>query len=228
MNKINLKKFATGLVLIVGYIFILPWLSVNIFNLLNLDLTNNFIYLLLNLSVYLISLIILLIVYRKSIFKEFKDFIKNFFSFSKIGIKYWLQGLVFMLLTNTIIIYITGGMAANEEGNRSLISLYPIFSIISMSILGPFLEELLFRKGFKEAFEDKKQFLIVSSLLFGSAHLLASLTNFEWTQLLFIIPYAGFGYFFGKAYLETNNIYTSTFAHMLHNTLSVIIVLIGV
>ena len=31
-----------------------------------------------------------------------------------------------------------------------------------------------------------------------------------------------------KAYLQTHNIFTSTFAHMIHNTLSVIVVIFGV
>lgn len=230
MQAINLKKLSMGVVFIFIYMFILPLVLLRLFQLFHLDITNDIIYMALNLSVYVISFILLLIVYRKSIFKELKDFFKNFCSYGKISITYWLQGLVFMLLTNTILIALTGGIAANEEGNRVIISSTPIFAILSMSILGPFLEEMLFRKGFKEAFSNDKFFLIFSSFLFGAAHLLAAFdpTHFEWTQLLFIIPYTGFGYFFAKAYLQTHNIFTSTFAHMIHNTLSVIVVIFGV
>lgn len=230
MKAINLKKLSMGVLFILIYMFILPLVLLRLFQLFKLDVTNDLVYLALNLSVYVISFILLLIVYRKSIFKELKDFFKNFRSYGKISITYWLQGLVFMLLTNTILIALTGGIAANEEGNRVIISSSPIFAILSMSILGPFLEEMLFRKGFKEAFSNDKFFLIFSSFLFGAAHLLAAFdpAHFEWTQLLFLIPYAGFGYFFAKAYLQTHNIFTSTFAHMIHNTLSVIVVIFGV
>mgnify|MGYP005778505465 FL=1 len=76
--------------------------------------------------------------------------------------------------------------------------------------------------------------MIFTSLLFGGAHLLSLFTEFNlayiienWTQLLFIIPYSGFGYFLGKAYLETDNIFTSIFAHMFHNTLSVLLILMA-
>ncbi len=230
MENIHVKKLGLGIALILIYMFVLPLIALKVFQILHLDITNDFIYIMLNLSVYVFTLVLLLIVYRKSIFKEFLDFLKNFRSFSKIALTYWLQALVFMLLTNTIIISLTGGIAANEEGNRAIIGFSPIFSIFTMAILGPFLEEMLFRKGFKDAFSNKKFFLIFTSLLFGAAHMLAAFdpSQFEWSQFLFIIPYAGCGYFFAKAYWQTNNIFTSTLAHMIHNTLSVVLVIFGV
>lgn len=230
MKTIDFKKLGIGILLILIYMFVLTLVLLNFFQFFHLDVSNDIVYMVLNLAIYFVTFFLLLFIYRKSIFKEFKDFFKNFRSYGRISIVYWLQGLVFMILTNTILIFLTGGIAANEEGNRAIIDSSPFFAILAMSILGPFLEEMLFRKGFKDAFSNDKFFLIFSSLLFGAAHLLAAFDPiyFEWTQLLFIIPYAGFGYFFAKAYLQTNNIFTSTFAHMIHNTLSVIVVLFGV
>jgi len=39
-------------------------------------------------------------------------------------------------------------------------------------------------------------------------------------EILFIIPYGSLGFFFAKAYYDTNNIYTSYLAHFFHNLLS--------
>ena len=229
VNNKYFKNFVLGCFLIICYLLIIPEFVILIFQIFNLDLKNESIYLLANFSIYLFTLAIIIFIYRKTIFKELKDFFKNFKSYSKTSFFYWLQGLIFMMITNSIIIVINNGLAANETGNREIIGALPIFSIISMAFLGPLIEELLFRKGFKDAFKNKIAFLIFTSLLFGNAHLLASFSpeNFSFAQLLFIIPYSGFGFFFGKAYLETDNIFTSVFAHMIHNSLSVLLVLIG-
>ena len=235
IKKNNYFELGKAFLLILSYLFIIPEIIALLFYNLNLDLHDLTINLIANVLVYVCIFILVLFVYRKTIFKEFIDFFKNFKKFSKVSLSYWVKGLVFMLLTNSIVIAITGGIAANEAGNRSNILTFPIFSVLSMAVLGPFLEEVLFRKGFKNAFKKESTFLIVTSLLFGGAHLFASFAGMNldemlknWTQILFIIPYGGFGYFFGKAYLETNNIFTSVLAHMCHNTLSVLLVLIGV
>lgn len=235
IKKNNYFELGKAFLLILSYLFIIPEIIALLFYNLNLDLHNLTINLIANVLVYVCIFILVLFVYRKTIFKEFIDFFKNFKKFSKVSLSYWVKGLVFMLLTNSIVIAITGGIAANEAGNRSNILTFPIFSVLSMAVLGPFLEEVLFHKGFKNAFKKETTFLIVTSLLFGGAHLFASFAGMNlnemlqnWTQILFIIPYGGFGYFFGKAYLETNNIFTSVLAHMCHNTLSVLLVLIGV
>lgn len=235
MKKNNYSELGKAFLLIISYMVLIPEIIVLVFQSFNLDLRDPSINLLANVLVYVLMFLVLLFVYRKTIFKEFIDFFKNFKKYGKVSVSYWIKGLVFMLLTNSIVIIITGGIAANEAGNRASIMTFPIFSILSMTILGPFLEEMLFRKGFKHAFKKETTFLIVTSLLFGSAHLLASFAGMSfnemlqnWTQILFIIPYGGFGYFFGKAYLETDNIFTSVLSHMCHNTLSVLIVLLGV
>ena len=136
----------------------------------------------------------------------------------------------FMIFTNLLVVSLAGGIATNEEANRSMISVMPVFSVISMAIVGPFIEEVLFRKGFRKAFKNDKAFMIFTALLFGGAHLLSAInlgtaaTNPA--QLLYIIPYSGLGYFFAKSYVETDTIFTSVVTHILHNSLSVFLILL--
>ncbi len=170
------------------------------------------------------------IVFRDSIFKEAKLYAKNFKKDFGIGIRNWLAAFAFMIFTNLLIVSLAGGIATNEEANRSMISVMPVFSVISMAIVGPFIEEVLFRKGFRKAFKNDKAFMIFTALLFGGAHLLSAInlgtaaTNPA--QLLYIIPYSGLGYFFAKSYVETDTIFTSVVTHILHNSLSVFLILL--
>lgn len=234
MKKINFKELFWGIFYILIYLVVLPVLVSNLCGWWHLDLSNVTVSVLANMAVYILAILMFLWVFRKSIFGELKAFFMNFKTCGRVAFFNWLKGLVFMMLTNIIIISLAGGLAVNEAGNREMISALPVFSALSMIFFGPFLEEVSFRKSFRHVFKSDRAFLIFTSLLFGGAHLLSLFTEFNlayiienWTQLLFIIPYSGFGYFLGKAYLETDNIFTSIFAHMFHNTLSVLLILMA-
>ena len=73
--------------------------------------------------------------------------------------------------------------------------------------------------------------MIFTALLFGGAHMLSAFTIGDITsnyfQILYIIPYSGIGYFFAKSYIETDTIFTSVTTHVLHNSLSVCLVLLS-
>lgn len=229
--KINKKELFIGIGLLLMYILIIPDVILLLFHLFQLDLNNEWIYLLANVLVYVFSFLLIFFVYHKSLKEEFKLYFKNFKTNFKIGFSYWLKALCFMMLSNLIIVSISGGIATNEEQNRSLLQMMPIFSAISMIFIGPFLEEILFRKSFRKALLNTQTYLIVSSLLFGFAHLISAFnigTIFDnWTQILYLIPYSGIGYFFAKAYIETDSIFTSVVIHMIHNSLSVLLILLA-
>ena len=172
---------------------------------------------------YLILLLILGILYRKRLYKDIKEFKKEYVG---IAFKNWLIGVGVMLILNIIISYFTTEVASNEAANRVLLNSYPISSIISMVFLGPLIEEITFRASFKKAFSKWYTFAIVTSLIFGMAHIQNFFTNYQLTELLYLLPYSALGFFFAKAFYETDNIYTSFLAHMFHNGMCVIILLI--
>lgn len=142
----------------------------------------------------------------------------------KIAFKNWGLGFLCMFISNLYLTYFIGNIASNEASNRELLMASPVFSIIMMVVLAPILEEIVFRLNLKKAFKNKYVFCLVSALLFGGMHLISA-TSLK--ELLYIIPYGSLGFFFAKAYYETDNIYTSIFAHMFHNGLSVLIILLG-
>ena len=125
-----------------------------------------------------------------------------------------------MFIANILISSFVGGVASNEEANRTLLGAYPISSIISMVFLGPLIEEITFRASFKKAFSKWYTFAIVTALI------QSFFISFDFRELLFLIPYSSLGFFFAKAFYETDNIYTSYLAHMFHNGVCVLILLL--
>ena len=172
---------------------------------------------------YVILLLIIGGIYHKRLIHDFKNFKKEYVG---IALKNWIIGLGAMFIANIIISSIAGGIASNEEANRTLLGNYPVSSFISMVFLGPLVEEITFRASFKSAFSKWYTFALVTALLFGSAHISSFITTKDFLELLYLIPYSTLGFFFAKAFYETDNIYTSYLAHMFHNGMCVILLLI--
>lgn len=164
-----------------------------------------------------ILVVVLTIIYRKTLKEDFKKLKDNFYSCMDCGIKYWLLGLVTMMVSNILIMFIfTEAKAGNEEGVQNLIAGSGFISLIAIGILGPIIEELTFRKAFHDVFKNKWLFVLISSFIFGGLHVVLTL-NSLW-DLVYIIPYCSLGVAFGLMYAKTANIYTSIIMHMFHNT----------
>ncbi len=231
-NKINWKIVRNGLFLIVVVLFLMPILISSIFSFFPINETL-YVYLANSLN-YAILLTLLIFIYKEPLKKDGKDFLKNWKTYLPKILFNWIRALVFMIFTNLILISFLGNIAENEAQNETLLQNYPIFSVFLMVVIGPFIEELLFRLGFKNAFKNKNVYLFFTAILFGFGHILAS---FDFStlegflaclpQCLFIIPYSGIGYFLAKTYMDTDNIFSSVTFHSIHNGLAVVISLIG-
>ena len=164
-----------------------------------------------------VLLLILLLIFRKDIKKEWKIFKDNFLENIDIGIKYWLIGLGIMMVSNIFInVFLQLGQAANEQAVQGMITSLPWLMLINAGFIAPCTEEIVFRKGFKKAFPNKYAFVILSALVFGSLHVITSMTSP--IELLYIIPYGALGAAFAYMYQKTNTIFTSISMHMFHNT----------
>lgn len=228
-----LKYMGIGLLIIILYQVILPAIYFNIFR--NFAKSSNFwISNLTFIGYYLLITLALIFIYRKSLKNEIKAFLESRKSFSKTALKYWAQGFGLMIISNIIVLSITGAMAGNEAQNREILTAMPLYSITVMCFIGPFIEEMIFRKSFRKAFQNKYTFAITTSLIFASLHVMnsfnpLSLANIiaNWKYLLYFLPYSSLAIFFAFSYYETDNIFTSTLAHCFHNTLTVIFILLA-
>ena len=161
-------------------------------------------------------LIILLIIYFETLEKDFNKIKGNINKLLDIGVKYWLIGLGIMMISNLLIGFLTPAQAVNEQGVQELIHSSSILSIITVGVMAPIIEELTFRKAFKDVFKNNLAFILTSGLVFGALHVVLSF-NSLW-DLLYIIPYSSLGIAFAATYAKTDNIYVSIFMHMFDNT----------
>ena len=190
-------------------------------NTANLSTTNT--YLITFLS-DIIVLSTLLIVYFPKLKKDFTSYFKNFSENLEFSLKWWLIGIIVMIISNYILLFLSGGkIAANESSVREIIKNVPLLAFFMVSIYAPFTEEFLFRKLFKDLVSNKYLYVILSGLIFGGMHILSSLTaDFSFLDLLYIIPYSSLGIAFAYTYYKSNNIFSTIVMHSLHNTLSFI------
>lgn len=232
-KKAKLTPILIGILLIIGYQIIFPLFFAGIFAPL-LKSENFWISNIINIVYYLLVALALILGYRKSLKEEWKTFWNHRKQNIKVSITYWLKGFLLMILSNLIVMSVTGNIAGNEETNREILGAMPLFSIVTMCFIAPFIEEMLFRKSFRKGFDNKYLYAIFTSLIFAGLHVINSfdvltLENIlaNWQQLLFFIPYGSLAFFFALSYYETDTIFTSTLAHCLHNTLTVGIILIS-
>ena len=121
--------------------------------------------------------------------------------------------------------FITNNIAYNQEVNQIVINRYPLYSVIAIVMIGPFIEEMVFRLSFKEHLKSKKLFFILSVLTFTSIHVLNGITSpFE---LLYFIPYGSLALSFTYIFYKTDNIFTTTIIHTFHNALAIILIVLA-
>lgn len=216
MKKI-LKKYSNLIKGILAFIlfFSSTFIQRFIFNILNIEKVTPKWSVILNFIASLIIACLLIILYRKDLKEEFKTYKKYLYENIDIGIKYWLIGLVGMVISNLVLsIVLNAGQAENEELVQKMIDTLPYLLIISAGILAPINEEIIFRKVFKDNIKNKIIFVLVAGIIFGYMHVAGATSPL---QFLYIIPYSCLGISFAVMYTKTDTVFTSMSMHMFHN-----------
>lgn len=227
MNKlkkyVDYKQFGLGILNFFIYLFV-QIIFIKVFNnQINNGsaLVTNLIFIASDLTV----LILLILIQRKRLIKDYHDFDLNYAKYLKIGIKYYLLGFIGMYVANIVItLLVPNALANNEAINRQAIFAYPAYSIIAMIVTGPFIEELVFRSSYQKAFKNKYWYIIFVTLLFAGMHVIPTLTSAY--DLLYLIPYGCLSLSFAITYYKTQNIFTTTIIHTFHNTICVLLIII--
>lgn len=136
------------------------------------------------------------------------------------SLRYWLIGLVIMVISNIIISKLGIDSASNDVSVVSMLESSPILAGISVIFLAPFIEEMVFRMAFKDIIDRKWLFVLISGVIFGSLHVIGSAgTIYEY---LYLVPYCSLGIAFSYIYQYSENIYISFLIHILHNSLTAV------
>ena len=177
--------------------------------------------------IYLFISYILVAIYFTIIYKE--ELLNNIKKLNKKNILttliYFIIGFLLMMLSNYIINYIIipNGISNNEQGNRELLLNNKLLYGLLLSLIIPYIEEIVFRLGFKKSIKNNTIFIILSSAIFSLLHIISSTKIIE---LLYFIPYFILGLTFSITYTKTNNIFCSTISHIINNTITVLVILL--
>lgn len=178
-----------------------------------------------SLSCSLLFLSIIMLCYRKTLVKDFKPYFKNFGKNFENSFKYYLVGVGVMIFSNLIItLLFQGDLSTNETMVRSYINASPLLMAIDISFYAPLAEELLFRKSVRDVVKNKWLYIFISGFIFGGMHVIGTEGLIG---LLYLIPYCSLGFTFAYIYAKTDNIYSSIMLHFMHNTISLILLLVG-
>lgn len=164
----------------------------------------------------IVVLILLTIIYWKQLVLEMRKFKKHLLQNIDVGFRCWFLGLIGMVSANIIITFILkAGGAVNEKMVQNMITTLPFIMLINAGILAPMIEELTFRKAFRNILQKKWVFILSSGIVFGALHVVTSFSSP--LELLYIIPYSSLGISFALMYYKTDTIFTSISMHMFHN-----------
>ena len=117
---------------------------------------------------------------------------------------------------------------ANQGLIEAFIHDYPFFGFISVAIMAPLVEELVFRFLLCKPIEQKYKWLgvAISAFVFGAIHLVASVQEGTLLQdLPSLITYVGMGAVLGVRYKMSDNIASNMLAHGLYNAVSFMMIM---
>ena len=217
-NKNELKYIIKGISVIFLYFFVslfkdIPFILMHI-NTANLPSHISIMY---NLAVEILMITVIFTIFDKEIKDAFNDIKKKHYTYFKDNLKYYIIGLIVMMASNMLINILGGGTSTNETTIRNEFTVFPIYIFISAVVLAPLLEESVFRLAFRAIFKNDFLYITVSSLVFGSLHLIGTPVN----ELLplYLLSYCSCGIAFAYMLKKTNNIFVSMGFHFMHNGL---------
>lgn len=211
--------------LIKGFIVFIFWFIINIYyidilRLLNINFSNwdNNDIVIFNFVMDLIILITSLIILFKYIKIDFIEFIGKIKHYLKKSLKYWGITLLLSLIINSIVLMVAKDEPINQQGIDELLKTLPIISSIIICLIGPIVEELVFRLSlYKILNKYPKIFILVSGLIFGLMHLNSG------DHILYLLAYSMPGIILALTYTKTKNIFVPISIHIFNNTLSLIV-----
>ena len=164
--------------------------------------------------VTLITMSIMLFIMRKhipKILEGFKD-IKIY----TLALKLYFVIMIFNIIMG---LFITE-QGANQEAINNMVKDSPYTQFIAVVIFAPIMEEIIFRFAIFRSILHKNRILayVVSSLIFGSVHLIMSIFQGSLGQDIVLLPvYTMLGAVFAYAYDSTGKLSAPIIAHMLNN-----------
>lgn len=173
-----------------------------------------------------------------TMFPMIKEDFKNFFSLKgkawiSVGVGFiilYAFGIAGNVIQNLIgiLLQIDPQTSANQASIELALKSNAIyFTLISAILIGPIVEEMVFRKAIFSIIKNKWAAIILSSLVFALIHVVSEFEMGFGILIYNLIPYLAMGLAFGWIYSNNkNNLMTTIFVHMIYNLVATLMVFI--
>ena len=164
------------------------------------------------------------IVFRKVLWKDIKDFVRNFDKYLDRVIIFGFITLVLMVASAIYLDSVGIGDSSNQQAIDEALIRYGVLQMITVCVIGPVVEEVFYRgilfgflQGRGKSILRSIAAILLSSMLFAFSH--TSMIDFSMTDLLANIPVLMLGLTVTTLYWRTDNIFCPIIVHIVINTI---------
>lgn len=179
---------------------------------------------LINLIYFYVCFFVVVIIFRKYLGASFRLFCKTFFSsFQAIILSFVLYYALLFGLSLILNQFVPGLTNPNDEVVYGLLDINPGSMIVCAVLLGPLVEEVIFRGLIFGLLQKKSRVAayIIMYLAFAAIHLWETAVFApDWTLLVNALQYLPASIVFGWCYVKGGNIWCPIFLHMIINGVS--------
>ena len=175
--------------------------------------------------------ILVFLLYRKDFVKDWLDFKSDTKANIKKSLKLFLIfygikfGAAFVMALIAQIFNIDVLQSENQSVIEGLAGAAPLMIALSAVVFAPFLEEGIFRLGFRKVINNKYIFIIISGAIFGFMHIFPTELSL-YLALTQSIVYVAMGVTLSAMYWKHPNIWIVTIVHLLNNLIGILTVLL--
>ena len=195
----------------------------------NLSVAANTATIWLNFVIDLTTALVAVIILRKFIRRQWKDFMNNKFSIVVAGcfLGFFLNICSNAVGNSIVKIFVDQSQSVNQQQVESLAKSIPALMFIVTGFLAPIGEELIFRGVIFTGLRKYNRVLayVVSAFLFGFIHVMNSVFAGNIGEMIQMIPYVCSGIVFAYIYESTDNIWSSILTHMTNNIFAMLVLL---
>jgi membrane protease YdiL (CAAX protease family) len=187
----------------------------------------------------IIFIIMISIIYGKDLANDLKKYFAHFEENFKKTLLYLFKIYVITIIL-TFATYFILGPSYKATGNYSVIlntfKYFPFYIVFVTVIYSPYVEEIIFRKSFSCALNNKYIFIALSGILYGLFHLSSDLNlsmfinNFSFPilleSLIAVSPEILFGCILSYVYVKERNIGFTIMIKFIYNVLATILAII--
>lgn len=168
--------------------------------------------------------LVMVIVFRKALWKDIKDFVRNFEKYLDRVVIFGFIALVLMVASAIYLDSVGIGDSSNQQALDEAVIRYGALHIITIAVIGPIVEEIFYRgilfgflKGRGKSIVRSIAAILLSSMIFAFSH--TSIIDFSVTDLLANIPVFMLGLVATTLYWRTDNLICPVIVHIIINTI---------